>query len=610
MLRTNTCGELTKKDINKTVTLCGWVHRRRDHGGIIFIDLRDRYGLTQITFDPEVDKAAWEAADKARSEWVLQAAGKVIARPADMINKKLKTGEIEVEISKLKILNKSKTPPFEVDEEKAEAAGEEIRMKYRYVDLRRKKMLDNLILRNNTTKAIRDFFYNNDFLDIETPALVKDTPEGSREYLVPSRVYPGHFYVLPQSPQQLKQLLMIGGVDKYFQIAKCFRDEDLRGDRQPEFTQFEIEMSFCEQEDVIQAMEGCFIEVSEKITPNKKILKTPFPRITWREAMVKYGSDKPDIRFGLEIKPVTELVAGCGFKVFADMAARKGKVVHALKIDNGAKFTRKEIDELTGLANDHGAKGLAYIVLKPSSAAAPAGGQEASAGREENCKLQSPIVKFLGDDLAWKIVKEVGAKTGDIIFFGADDFITVCDALGAVRKECARLLKIIPKDEFAYLWVVDFPLFEISKETGELASAHHPFTRPLGEDIKLLDSDPIKVRSHAFDLVLNGVEVGGGSMRIHERDLQSKIFEILGISPKDAEKRFGHMLKAFEYGAPPHGGIAMGLDRFIMLLADEPNIREVIAFPKDGKAKDLMLNAPAPVDEKILRELGLKLRKD
>ncbi|MEA3398884.1 MAG: aspartate--tRNA ligase [Patescibacteria group bacterium] len=592
MLRTHTCGELSKKDINQTVMLCGWVHRRRDHGGIIFIDLRDRYGLTQITFDPEVDKAAWEAADKLRSEWVIQTTGKVMPRPADMVNKKLKTGEIEVEANELKILNHSKTPPFEVDEEKAGEANEELRMKYRYVDLRRIKMLNNLILRNKTVKIIRDYFFQNDFLDIETPALVKDTPEGSREYLVPSRVYPGHFYVLPQSPQQLKQLLMVGGVDKYFQIAKCFRDEDLRGDRQPEFTQFEIEMSFCDQEDVIQAMEGCFIEVTKKIVPDKKILKKPFPRITWQEAMLKYGSDKPDIRFALEIMPITDLVKNCGFKVFADMAEKEGHVVHALKVDGGAKLTRKEIDDLTGLANDNGAKGLAYIVLKTEN------------------KLQSPIVKFLGEDLAWRIVKAVGAKIGDIIFFGADKFIAVCAVLGAVRKECARILDVIPKDQFAYLWVVDFPLFEISKESGELSSAHHPFTRPMDEDIKFLDSNPAKVRSHAYDLVLNGVEIGGGSMRIHERDLQSKIFKILNISSKAAEKRFGHMLKAFEYGAPPHGGIAMGLDRFIMLLAGEPNIREVMAFSKDSKAKDPMLNTPSMVSDKLLKELGLKLSKD
>ena len=592
MLRTHTCGELTKNNIKKTVTLAGWVHRRRDHGGIIFIDLRDRYGITQITFDPDKNKKAWKLADELRSEWVILATGEVVARPGDMINKKLKTGEIEVEAGKLEIFNESKTPPFELDEEKVKVTNEEIRMKYRYIDLRRQKMLDNLILRNKATKLIRDYFFDNDFIDVETPALVKDTPEGSREYMVPSRIYPGYFYVLPQSPQQLKQLLMVGGIDKYFQIAKCFRDEDLRGDRQPEFTQFEIEMSFCEQNDVLEVMEGCFIEVTKKIVSDKNIVKTPFPRMTWEEAMIKYGSDKPDLRFNLEIKPITKLVKGCGFKVFKDMAEIEGNVVHALKVEGGAKFTRKEIDDLTRIAQDNGAKGLAYIIIKNKG------------------ELQSPIVKFLGDDLAQKIIKEVEARSGDIIFFGADNFVTACESLGAVRNECARLLKIIPENEFAYVWVVDFPLFETSKETGELTAAHHPFTRPTKEDLALLEKEPGKVRSEAYDLVLNGVEVGGGSMRIHERDLQKKIFKILGISDKDAERRFGHMLKAFEYGAPPHGGIAMGLDRFVMLLADELNIREVIAFPKDGKAKDLMLNSPAKVDEKQLKELHIKITKD
>lgn len=588
MLRTHTCGEINKKNVGQEITLCGWVHRRRDHGGIIFIDLRDRYGLTQIKFDPDINKEAYAEAEKLRSEWVIKATGKVLARPDNMINQKLATGEIEVGIDKLEILNKSKTPPFELDEEKVSDANEEIRLKYRYIDLRRKRMQDNIILRNNTTKAIRDYFYNHGFLDIETPCLVKDTPEGSREYMVPSRIYPGHFYVLPQSPQQLKQLLMLGGMDKYFQIARCFRDEDQRGDRQPEFTQFEIEMSFCEQEDVIQIMEGCFIEVSQKIAPDKKMLKTPFPRITWQEAMTNFGSDKPDIRYDLKIKVITEMVRGCGFGVFANVV-EGGGVVHALKIEGGAKFTRKEIDDFTRIANDNGAKGLAYIVYK------------------EDGTFQSPIVKFLGDDLVNKIIQEVEAKKGDIIFFGADDFVTVCSALGAVRIECAKILKLIPENQLAYLWVVEFPLFETSKETGELTSAHHPFTRPLKGDEDLLDSEPAKVRSHAYDLVLNGVEVGGGSMRIHERKLQEKIFTTLGISAKDADKRFGHMLNAFEYGAPPHGGIAMGLDRFVMLIAGEPNIREVIAFPKDGRAKDLMLDAPGEVAEEKLRELGIKV---
>ncbi|MCD4705577.1 aspartate--tRNA ligase, partial [bacterium] len=588
MLRTHTCGELFGKEKGKNIILTGWVHSRRDHGGIIFIDLRDRYGITQIAFDPKISKKAWDIADKTRSEWVIQAKGKVVLRPKDMINKKLKTGEVEIDCDQIEIFSESKTPPFEISEEKSNVMNEEVRLKYRYIDLRRKKMLDNLILRSEASKLIRDYFYKNGFIDIETPSLIKDTPEGSREYLVPSRIYPGSFYVLPQSPQQLKQLLMVAGVDKYFQIAKCFRDEDLRGDRQPEFTQFEIEMSFAEQEDIIKIMEECFIEISKKLVSKKKILKTPFPVMEWKDAMLYYGSDKPDIRYDFKIKPITEIVKGCGFAVFAN-AIKHGGVVHALKIDNGAKFSRSEIDNLTRMAIDNGAKGLAYIVFKKDKT------------------LQSPIVKFLGEDLTKKIVGDVGAKPGDIIFFGADEFMTVCDALGAVRIECAKMLKIIPENLFAYLWVIDFPLFIKSKETGDLASAHHLFTMPIKEDIKLLDKNSEKVRSHAFDLVLNGVEVGGGSMRIYEKKLQEKIFEILKISKQDAERRFGHLLKAFEFGVPPHGGIAMGLDRFVMLLAGEPNIREVMAFPKDGKARDLMLDTPAKVNNKMLKDLGIKV---
>ncbi|MEA2088464.1 MAG: aspartate--tRNA ligase [Patescibacteria group bacterium] len=591
MLRTHTCGELSAKNKEKNVILAGWVHSRRDHGGIIFIDLRDRYGITQIAFDPKISKQSWDLADKTRSEWVIQVEGKVVLRPKNMINKKLKTGDIEIDCHDIKIFSKSKTPPFEISEEKSNIMNEEVRLKYRYIDLRRKRMLKNLILRSKTSKLIRDYFYKNNFIDIETPSLIKDTPEGSREYLVPSRIYQGSFYVLPQSPQQLKQLLMVAGVDKYFQIAKCFRDEDLRGDRQPEFTQFEIEMSFAEQKDIIKMMEECFIEISKKIVPKKKILKIPFPIMEWKDAMLYYGSDKPDIRYDLKIKPITEMVKGCGFAVFANVI-KQGGVVNALKIDNGAKFSRSEIDNLTRMAIDNGAKGLAYIVIKKDNT------------------FQSPIVKFLGEDLVKKIVIEVNAKAGDIIFFGADEFITVCDSLGAVRVECAKMLKIIPENLFAYLWVVDFPLFVKSKETGDLVSAHHLFTMPIKEDLKLLDKNPEKVRSHAFDLVLNGVEVGGGSMRIYEKELQEKIFKILNISKKDAERRFGHLLKAFEFGVPPHGGIAMGLDRFVMLLADEPNIREVMAFPKDGKARDLMLDTPAKVDQKMLKDLGIKIDLD
>ncbi len=588
MLRTHTCQDLDKKNIGEEVILSGWVQSRRDHGGVIFLDLRDRYGLTQVTFNPQISPEAWQEADKVRNEWVVQVKGKVVARPPEMVNKKLKTGEIEVDCQEIKVFSRAQTPPFEIAEGKGKVVNEEVRLKYRYLDLRRRKMLKNLILRHKMVKFIRDFFFQQDFLEIETPALVKDTPEGSREYLVPSRIYPGQFYVLPQSPQQLKQLLMVAGVDKYFQVAKCFRDEDLRGDRQPEFTQFEIEMSFAEQEDILQVMENCFLGLTKKLAPQKKIWQEPFPRLTWQEAMEKYGSDKPDLRYDLEIKKISHLVEGCGFQVFA-RALAEGGVVHALRAPGGARFTRGDIDELTKLAISLGAKGLAYIVYK---------------GKGD---YQSPIVKFLGQELTEKILQEVGAEPGDVVFFGADKFLTVCEALGAVRQKIAEKLNLIPADLFAYAWIVDFPLFERSKETGELASAHHPFTLPKKEDEKFLESEPEKVRSYAYDLVLNGVELGGGSLRIHDQKLQKKIFQILGLTDTDIEKRFGHLLKAFSYGVPPHGGIAMGLDRVVMLFADEPNIREVIAFPKDGKARDLMLQAPAAIEEKKLKEYGLRL---
>ncbi|MEK7136982.1 MAG: aspartate--tRNA ligase, partial [Patescibacteria group bacterium] len=556
MLRTHTCGELRASDIKKIATLCGWVHRRRDHGGLIFLDLRDRYGFTQAVFDPkESPKEVFAVAERVRPEWVLKVTGTARKRLEGAARSDNPTGEIEVLVSDLQILNEAKTPPFEIDQEKE--VGEDVRLQYRFLDLRRPRLQRNIALRHEICAIIRNYFHRNHFLEIETPILVKGTPEGSREYLVPSRLYHGKFYVLPQSPQQLKQLLMVSGFDRYFQIARCFRDEDQRGDRQPEFTQFEIEMSFVEQRDIIDVMEQCFIEVTEKVRPDRKIQKKPFPHLTYREAMETYGSDKPDLRFDLKLKNVTALVKGCSFKVFADAVSRGG-IVAALRVPKGAELTRKEIDELTVLAQNHGAKGLAYVVLKPEG-------------------LQSPIVKFLGDDLAQKLMKEVGAHVGDIVFFGADEYKLALEPLGEVRKACARRFKLIDESLWSYLWVKEFPMFEKSVETGEVGAVHHPFTRPLAEDEHLLEKDPLHMRAIAHDLVLNGVEVGGGSVRIHERALQKRVFDILQISDADAERRFGHMLRAFEYGAPPHGGIAMGLDRFCMLLSDEPNIREVIA---------------------------------
>jgi aspartyl-tRNA synthetase len=584
MLRTNTCGELDTKSADQSVTLCGWVHRRRDHGGLIFIDLRDRYGFTQVVIDPDHGDA-FSLAEKVRPEWVLKISGTVRARVEGAAREDNPTGGIEVLVDELTVLNEAKTPPFEIDQEKD--VGEDVRLEYRFLDLRRERMKKNIIQRHEIMRQIREYFHGNEFIEVETPILIKGTPEGSREYLVPSRIYPGKFYVLPQSPQQLKQLLMISGMDKYFQIARCFRDEDQRGDRQPEFTQFEIEMSFCEQEDVIQIMEGCFVEVTNKVRPDKALQAEPFPRITYKDAMEKYGSDKPDLRFDMELTNITDLVKGCDFKVFADVAGGGG-IVSAMCAPGASEFSRKDIDELTELAKQHGAGGLAYIIVKEG-------------------ELQSPIVKFLGDDVAKSIVDKVGAKPGDTVFFAAGEYPRALEPLGEVRKECAKRLQLIDESKWSYVWVIDFPMFEKSKETGAVGAVHHPFTRPHPEDEALIESDPLSARAIAYDLVLNGNEVGGGSMRIHEHALQKRIFDVLGITEEDAEMRFGHMLRAFEYGAPPHGGIAMGLDRLCMILADEPNIREVIAFPKDQKAKDLMLGAPSPMPEQQIEELGIRV---
>jgi len=595
MLRTHTCGELRLTERGKTVVLSGWVHRRRDHGGIIFIDLRDRYGLTQIVFDPNVSKESWKTANTVRPEFVLMAKGEVRKRLEGQDNKNMDTGEVEVYIDEVKILNDSKTPPFEIDQDKA--VNEELRLKYRYLDLRHERLRNNLVLRHKMIKAIRDFMDKQGFLEIETPILIKGTPEGSREYLVPSRFYPGKFFVLPQSPQQLKQLLMIAGMDKYFQIARCFRDEDQRGDRQPEFTQLDIEMSFAEEKDVMAVNEQLLIELTKKFAPKKKILKKPFPVITWHEAMSRFGSDKPDIRFKMEIVDISDIVAHCDFKVFSG-TVENGGVVKALKVEGVADWPRSELDKLEELAKVYGAKGLAYFVY-----------------REDGIK--SPIIKFLSEDVINKISEALCAKIGDIVFFAADKFTTACEVLGQIRLECGKKLNLMDPNVFAYLWVNEFPMFEFSstggsasggeKETGQLAAMHHPFTRPLNEDMDLLDTEPEKARAVAYDIVLNGSEIGGGSMRIHEQKLQQKIFDILRISPADAERRFGHMLEAFSYGAPPHGGIAWGLDRLIMLFADEPNIREVIAFPKDQKAKDLTLGAPSEIAEKDIKEANIQI---
>lgn len=589
--RTHNCGELSEKDENKKVVLSGWVNSRRDHGGLIFVDLRDRRGLTQITFDPKVSKKSWEIAEGLRNEFVIRIEGKVILRPDEMANPKLKTGEIEIEADQIEILSKSKTPPFEIEEiegvDKAKNVNEELRLKYRYLDLRRKKMRKNLEFRHKVTQLIRNYFDRKGFWEIETPCLTKSTPEGARDFLVPSRIHPGKFYSLPQAPQQYKQLLMVGGVEKYFQIARCFRDEDQRGARQLEFTQLDLEMSFVEQEDILKLVEEIYIEIAEKLT-DKKILSKPFPRLNYDEVMEKYGSDKPDLRYDLEIEDLSELVKGCGFQVFSK-AVESGGVVRAICAKGAAKFSRAEIDKLTEFAKEFGAKGLAYIVIKKS-------------------ELQSPIVKFLGDDLAQKIVKKIGGEEGDIIFFGADSEIVVRNVLGNIRTKLAEKLNLADDNKLAFAFIVNFPLFEEGMEDGHYAPEHNMFTMPHEKDLPLLENNPHQVKSYQHDLVLNGNEIGGGALRIYKREIQEKIFDLIGFN-EEKKKDFEHILKAFEYGPPPHGGMAMGLDRLIMVLRDEADIREVIAFPKSGDGKDLVIGAPSEIAKGQLDEVHIKLRK-
>jgi len=597
--RTHRCAELRREDEGKNVILSGWVNTRRDHGGVIFIDLRDREGLTQITFDPKISEEAWKLADEIRSEFVVRVEGKVVLRPGDMKNEKLRTGEIEIEASNLEILSKSKVPPFEVAEiegvDKAKDVKEELRLEYRFVDLRRRKMQEMLRAKDKYFQTIRKYFQDRDFVEVQTPILANSSPEGARDFLIPSRLYPGKFYALPQAPQQFKQLLMVGGVDKYFQIAPCFRDEDPRMDRAyGEFYQLDMEMSFVEQEDIFDVMEPLFLDLVAKFS-DKKVVGLDengrFRRITWKDSMEKYGIDKPDLRFEMEIKPITELVIGCGFGVFADVAV-KGGVVHALKVRDGARFSRKEIDELTEIAKGKGAKGLAYIVLKEAG------------------ELQSPIVKFLGDELANKIVESVDAKVGDIIFFGADQWLTVCDALGAVRNECGSRLGLKDKKKGAFCWIVDFPMYSESEiEKGRIDFEHNPFSMPQGGLEALKEKDPLEIFGYQYDAVFNGFESLSGAIRNHEPETMYEAFEIAGYTKEEVDARFGGMIKAFQYGAPPHGGCAIGVDRFFMVLNDVESIRDIYAFPKDGKGKDLMMDSPAIVNKEQLDELHIKLTK-
>lgn len=586
--RTHTCNDLRIKDIWAEIILSGWVHRRRDHWDIIFIDLRDRYGLTQIAFDPAEHPEAHKNAHSIRSEFVIKVSWTVRSRPKWQENSRMETWDIEVLISRVEILSVAKTTPFEIDYERQ--VSEEIRLKYRYLDLRRDRMRDNIIFRSRLTKFIRDFYEKSWFLEIETPIMIKWTPEGSREYIVPSRIYPWNFFVLPQSPQQLKQLLMVAWFDKYYQIAKCFRDEDQRGDRQPEFTQVDVEMSFINQEEIIDLHEKLIIQIMEKFAPEKKLLFKPFKHICYAEAMDKYGSDKPDLRYNLEIKDISDLVVNCSFKVFSSQAGTKWNCVRALCVPWWDKFTRKEIDDLTVHAQNYWAKGLAYLQIRDEW-------------------LTWPVAKFLSPEELQAIQERVWAKKWDIIFFGADRFTVVCSALWAIRIKSAEMMWLINDEVFAFVWVTDFPLFEMNDQ-GQIWSTHHPFTMPYIDDLALYEnSDLTKIRSHAYDITLNWVELGWGSIRIYDQRLQKKMFELLGINAESQEKRFGHMLQAFEYWAPPHWWLALWLDRVIMLLRWEKNIREIMPFPKDQKSKDLMLWAPSEVDPKTMEELCIQIKE-
>ncbi len=580
--RSHYCGQLSEENIGQTVTVMGWVDVYRNLGSLIFVDLRDRYGKIQLSFDTDINEELFEKAASLRNEYVIAAVGEVVRRSSP--NPKIPTGMIEIKVNELRILSKAETPPFEIKDETD--VKDELRLKYRYLDLRRKPMCDNLILRHKVAKIARDFYDENGFLEIETPILTKSTPEGARDYLVPSRIHNGKFYALPQSPQLYKQILMLSGMDRYFQIAKCFRDEDLRADRQPEFTQIDLEMSFVEIDDVIDVNERMIARVFKEL---KGIdIKTPFMRMPYKEAMERYGSDKPDTRFGLEIVNISDIVKDCGFGVFSGAVANGGSV-RAININGGAdKLSRKELDSLGEFVKTYRAKGLAWMV------------------REEN-DVRSPIAKFLNKDEIDAILDRMQAKVGDTIVFVADKDKIVFDALGALRCEVARRLDLIDKDKFNLLWVTEFPLLEYDEEEGRYVAMHHPFTSPMDEDIEYLDTDPGRVRAKAYDIILNGCELGGGSIRIFNSDLQAKMFDIIGLDREEAQARFGYLLEAFKYGTPPHGGMAYGLDRFVMLLCGAESIREVIAFPKVQNASELMTNAPDVVYDKQLGELGIKI---
>ena len=597
MLKSHSCGELRKKHAGQKVTLAGWVHRRRDHGGMAFIDLRDSSGIVQVVFNPQISPEAYQVAGSLRHEYVIQVEGEVVSRPKGTENPKLATGEIEVMAQKTTVLNPSETPPFYINED-AEVE-ESLCLKNRYLYLRRPRMRDNIILRHKIVKFIRDFLDARGFIEVETPILIKSTPEGARDYLVPSRLNPGKFYALPQSPQQLKQLLMVAGLEKYFQIARCFRDEDLRADRQPEFTQLDLEVSFVEEEDILQLMEGLFTSLVETVKPEMQLIK-PFPRFSYKETVKKYGTDKPDVRFSLELKDITDIAAQTDFAVFRSAINNQGKV-KGICLPGCAHYSRHQLNELTNLARGHGAEGLITLALPPES-------YQLSAISSD--KVKSAAARHLTQAQLENIAAKFEAKSGDLLLIVADKAGVVNKALDALRCEMARRLNLAEANLLAFTFVVDFPLLEWSEAANRWEPMHHPFTALREEDIPLLDTEPARVQSRHYDVVCNGCELGSGSIRIHNRQLQEKIFQLLGYSKEEIEERFGHFLRALEYGAPPHGGIAIGIDRLAMLLAGEQTIREVIAFPKNQNAVDLMFDTPSYVDKNQLDELNLKLKHE
>lgn len=585
--RTHHCNALTEDNVGEKVLLMGWILRRRDHGGLIFVDLRDRWGLTQVVFNPEHDAVSHSKAEDLRSEYVIAVKGEVIPRPEGMGNPDLSTGKIEVMADELRVLNDSLTPPFSLDERDGTEVAENVRLKYRYLDMRREALRDNMILRSLVSKRVRDFLYSQEFLEIETPFLTKSTPEGARDYLVPSRVHNGLMYALPQSPQLFKQLLMVSGYDRYFQIVHCFRDEDLRADRQPEFTQIDVEMSFINEGDLFDVMERMMSDLFSFALDIE--VPTPFPRLPYEEVMDRFGLDRPDTRFEMELVDLTDILSRTEAKIFTE-TVKGGGIIKALTVKGGAATSRKELDELTDYVAIYGAKGLAWFKSNPEG-------------------WQSPLAKFIGDDIRGEVQGKADFTTGDLLLVVAGESSMVNESLGQLRLQVARKLDLIPSDRFDFLWVVDFPLLEYDRDEGRYVSMHHPFTSPKEEDLPFLEKEPHKVRARAYDMVLNGSEIGGGSIRIHNREIQSRVFELLNIGPEESVDKFGFLLEALQYGAPPHGGIAFGLDRIMMLLTGAASIRDVIPFPKTQKATCLLTDAPSPVDPDQLRDLGLRLRK-